>query len=583
MSPFVFVSSPLDLLLTSRYLYSTSLLPLFTFSGNIMKIFILTIAMLIMTTSANADESMSLGAKIKRFARTEIKGDVSKLSAGDKKALAKLVEASKLMDKIYTRQIWIGNEALRKKLESDKTKAGRERLHYYNINSAPWSKIDHDEAFIKGVPMPRPPHANYYPDDMTKDEFNEWVKTLSEQDQKKATGFFHTIRRDNNKKLMLVPYDEEYKEFLQPAAKLLHEAAALTENASLKSFLTKRADAFISNDYYDSDVAWMDLDSPIEPTIGPYEVYMDELFNYKAAFESYICLRNDKETKNLEKYSGYLQEIEDNLPIDPKYRNPKLGSLAPIRVVDEVMIGGEARAGVQTAAFNLPNDEKVTEEKGSKRVMLKNVQEAKFKHVLTPIAKVAVIPDQQKSVAFEPFFTHILAHELMHGLGPHNIIVDGKETTVRQAMKDLSSALEEAKADISGLFALQYLVDKGIVDKSTERRMYITFLASVFRTIRFGVKEAHGRGMALQFNYLMDEGAFHYHPTFGAFYVDFDKIKPAVRKLTGEIMTIQAEGSYEKAKALLDKFAGIRPVMNKVLNRLGDVPVDIEPVFPLGH
>jgi ribosomal protein S20 len=544
-------------------------------------ILLLTTAVLIMATSTNADEKPSLSSKIKRFVRTEIKGDVSKLSAGDKKALTKLVAASKLMDKIYTRQVWSGNEALRKKLEADKSSAGKERLHYFKMNMGPWSKIDHDEAFIEGAPMPRPPQANYYPDDMTKEEFNSWVATLPDEDQAKARGFFYTIRRDTNKKLKLVPYNEEYKEFLEPAATLLREAAALTDNASLKSFLTKRADAFLSNDYYDSDVAWMDLDSPIEPTIGPYEVYMDDLFNYKAAFESFITLRNDKETRNLEKYSGRLQEIEDNLPIDPKYRNPKLGALAPIRVVDEVVVGGEARAGVQTAAFNLPNDEKVTAEKGSKRVMLKNVQEAKFKNILTPISRVAVIPDQQPLIAFEPFFTHILAHELMHGLGPHNITVDGKQTTVRQAMKELSSALEEAKADISGLFALQYLIDKGVVDKAVERQMYVTFLASVFRSIRFGSKDAHGRGMALQFNYLMDEGAFHYHPTFGAFYVDFDKMKAGVRKLTGEIMTIQAEGSYEKAKALLDKYAEIRTVMNKVLNRLHDIPIDIEPVFPL--
>jgi hypothetical protein len=529
---------------------------------------------------AQENTSMTLAQKIKRFSRTEIKGDVAKLSPGDKKALVKLIEAAKIMDKAYTRQVWSGNDALRKKLEADKSPAGKERLHYFNINMGPWSKIDHDEAFIKGVPVPRPPQANYYPDDMTKDEFTNWVATLSPEDQAKAKGFFYTVRRNHDGKLTLVPYNEEYKDLLEPAAKLLNEAAALTDNASLKSFLSKRAAAFLSNDYYDSDVAWMDLDSPIEPTIGPYEVYMDELFNYKAAFEAFICLRNEKETANLQKYSGYLQEIEDNLPIDPKYRNPKLGALSPIRVVDEVAIGGEARAGVQTAAFNLPNDEKVTEEKGSKRVMLKNVQEAKFKKVLMPIAKIAVVPDQQSLVSFEPFFTHILAHELMHGLGPHNITVGGKETTVRQAMKDLSSALEEAKADISGLFALQFLVDKGVLDKTTEHNIYVTFLASVFRTIRFGAKDAHGRGMALQFNYLMDEGAFHYNPNLNAFFVDFDRVKPAVRKLTGEIMTIQAEGSYEKAKTLLDKYAEIRTVMKKVLNRLNDIPIDIEPVFP---
>lgn len=497
------------------------------------------------------------------------------------KTLKKLFEATKLMDSIYLRQVWSGNIALLHTLQAEHTPDATEKLHYFIINMGPWSKLDHDEPFIERVPNPKPPAANYYPEEMTKDEFDAWMKTLPESEQQKATGFFYTVRRDAGGKLLLKPYNEEYKEFLEPAAKLLREAADLTDNASLKSFLAKRADAFLSNDYYESDVAWMDLDSPIEPTIGPYEVYMDELFNYKAAFEAFITLRNDEETNKLEKFSGYLQEIENNLPIESKYRNPKLGALSPIRVVDEVFVGGESRAGVQTAAFNLPNDERVTREKGSKRVMLKNVQEAKFQKVLAPIAAVALDPSQQKLVSFEPFFTHILAHELMHGLGPHTIIAHGKQSTVRQEMKDLSSALEEAKADISGLFALQFLIDKGVLDKSFEERMYTTFLASIFRSVRFGTKDAHGKGVALQFNYLFDEGAYSYDEASGHFSVNFTKVKDAVRKLTGEIMTIQAEGSYDKAKALLGTYAIVRPPMQKVLDKLIDVPVDIEPHFLL--
>ncbi len=527
--------------------------------------------------------AQGLDQKIARFVPTEISGDVSKLSDGDVRALQDLFAASKLMDSIYIRQVWSGNVALLRRVEADRSPEGEARLRYFKINMGPWSRLDHDAPFIEGVPNPKPPGANYYPEEVTKEEFNTWLAALSEPEQKKATGFFYVVRRDAAGKLLLRPYNEEYKEFLNPAAKLLHEAADLTDNASLRSFLTKRADAFLSNDYYESDVAWMDLDSPIEPTIGPYEVYMDELFNYKAAFESFITLRNDEETKKLEKFSGYLQEIEDNLPIETKYRNPKLGALSPIRVVDEVLVGGEARPGVQTAAFNLPNDERVTAEKGSKRVMLKNVQQAKFQKILTPIASVALDPAQQKLIAFEPFFTHILAHELMHGLGPHTITVDGKQTTVRQQMKDLSSALEEAKADISGLFALQFFVDKGVLDKSFEEQMYATFLASSFRSIRFGTNDAHGKGMALQFNYLSDEGAFNFDDASGRFSVNFAKVKNAVRKLTGEIMTIQAEGSYDKAKALLEKYAIVRPPMQKVLDKLSDVPVDIAPHYPLAE
>lgn len=523
-----------------------------------------------------------LAAKIKRFAPVEITADHSKLSDGDRKALAKLFEASKLIDKIYARQVWSGNEALMAKLEADASPEGKERLHYFNINMHPWSNLDHNEPFIGGVPL-KPPQANYYPDDMTKEEFDKWVATLPESEKNKAIGYFYTIRRDANGKLKTVPYNEEYKELLEPAAQLLREAAELTTDKSLEKYLTTRADAFLSNDYYQSDVAWMELDSPIEPTIGPYEVYMDELFNYKAAFESFITLRNDEETKKLAMYSNHLQDIENNLPIEKKYRNPKLGALSPIRVVDEVLVGGEAASGVATAAFNLPNDERVTKEKGSKRVMLKNVQEAKFQNVLIPISRVVVDASQQSLIAFEPFFTHILAHELMHGLGPHTITVNGKQTTVRQEMKELSSALEEAKADISGLFALQYLIDKGFVSKSMEEAMYVTYLASSFRSVRFGVNEAHGKGIALQFNYLTDEGAFEFNEATGTFNVNFGKMKEATKKLTGEIMTIQAEGSYVQAKALLDTYAVIRPAMKSVLDKLSDIPTDIDPSFPLAE
>jgi hypothetical protein len=525
----------------------------------------------------------SLAAKIRRFAPTIITADTSRLSAGDRRALMKIIEAARLLDPLFLRQVWSGNEALQKKLERDKTLAGRERLHYFRINNGPWSRLDSNEPFIEGVPREKPPQANFYPENITKAEFEAWAQGLPLEARERALGFFYTIRRDAAGKLMVVPYSQEYSEFLVPAAKLLREAAALTTNETLKNFLLKRADAFASNDYYESDVAWMDLDAPIEVTIGPYETYEDELFSYKAAFEAYVTLRDEAESAKLAKFSQYLQELEDNLPIDARYRNPKLGAASPIRVVNEVFASGEGNSGVQTAAYNLPNDERVVQEKGSKRVMLKNVQEAKFKQTLIPISKVVLSTTDQRDVAFEPFFTHILAHELMHGLGPHNITVDGQETTVRKQLKELSSAFEEAKADITGLWALQYLMDKGVVDKRMERALYTTFLASAFRSVRFGITEAHGRGIALQFNYLMDEDAFKYNERTGTFSINPAKIKDAVRKLTSEIMTIQAEGSYDKAKLMLDKYGVIRPPMQKALDRLGNVPVDIEPIFPLAQ
>lgn len=546
----------------------------------------LTLIVALMTTLTAQDRKPAggdpeLAKKVARFAPTTLTADISKLPAKDRQALEKIIAAAKLLDPLFLRQVWSGNAALEQKLLADKTPAGRQRLHYFYLNDGPWSRLDNNEPFITGVPKEQPEGANYYPEDMTKEEFNAWVETLSDADKQKATGFFYLIRRNLEGKLTPVPYSDAYKEYLEPAARLLREAAALTTNATLKNFLNKRADAFGSDDYYESDVAWMDLDSPIDVTIGPYETYEDELFSYKAAFEAYITIRDDAETAKLAKFSGHLQELENNLPIEPRYRNPKLGAASPIRVVNEVFGSGEGNSGVQTAAFNLPNDERVVKEKGSKRVMLKNVQDAKFNKTLIPISRVVLDPSEQSALAFESFFTHILCHELMHGLGPHNITVGGQETTVRKQLKELYSAIEEAKADMTGLWALQYMIDRGIIEKSMERTLYTTYLASMFRSVRFGITEAHGRGVALQFNYLTDEGAIKFNEAKGTFSIDHAKIKDGVRKLTHDLLTLEAEGSYDGAKALLDKYAVIRPPMQQALDRLKGVPVDIEPNFPL--
>jgi hypothetical protein len=507
----------------------------------------------------------------------DIGADVSALPAGERRALGKLVQAGRIMDALYLRQVWGGNEALLLELMADRSPLGQARLHAFLVNKGPWSQLDHQAPFLLGVP-PKPDAANFYPAGATKAEVEAWMKGLPEKERAAAEGFFTTIRRGADGRLVAVPYSVEYQGELARAADLLREAAALTTQPTLKAFLNSRADAFLSNDYYASDVAWMELDASLEPTIGPYETYDDGWFGYKAAFEAFITVRDDKETAKLARFSSELQGLEDRLPIDPGYRNPKLGGMAPIRVVDVVFSSGQGNSGVQTAAYNLPNDEKVVAEKGSKRVMLKNVQEAKFEKVLVPISKVALAPADRPNVDFEAFFTHILMHELMHGLGPGNIKVGGRETTVRLELKDAYGAIEEAKADISGLWALQQLVDKGALDRSFERTMYTTFLASAFRSIRFGIGEAHGKGQVLQLNHLLDAGAFTVAAD-GTFSVDAARIKPAVAALTGELMTLQAEGSYAKARAILERLAVVRPETQRVLDRLRDVPVDVEPRF----
>jgi len=512
-----------------------------------------------------------------RFAPVDIGADISALPAGERRALAKLVQAGRIMDAIYLRQVWGGNAAVLVDLLADASPAGRARLHAFLVNKGPWSELDHNAPFIPGVPA-KPEGANFYPAGAAKADVEAWLRTLPETERGRATGFFTTIRRGLDGRFQIVPYSVEYQGELARAAELLRDAAGLTAEPTLKRFLDSRAGAFLSNDYYESDVAWMELDAAIEPTIGPYEVYTDEWFNYKAAFEAFITVRDAAESAKLAKFSAELQDIENHLPIPEALRNPRLGALAPIRVVNVVLAAGDGNHGVQTAAFNLPNDERVIREKGSKRVMLKNMQDAKFRQVLVPISKVVLAPADQAGVSFEAFFTHILMHELMHGLGPHDITVAGRKTTVRQEMKELYSALEEAKADISGLFALQYLADKGVLDASMERTMYTTFLASAFRSIRFGVNEAHGRGIAVQLNALLDAGAFTVAAD-GTFAVNAVKIKPAVVALTREILMLQARGDYAAAKALMDRLAVVRPEVKRVLDRLGQVPVDIEPRF----
>jgi len=523
-----------------------------------------------------------------RFAPADIRADVSTLPESERRALAKLVDAARLMDSLFLRQVWAGNDAMLQELSREAITRSRAtaasqadtthaRLHYFLINKGPWSRLDHNRAFVAGAP-PKPEGANFYPAGATKAEVQRWLDSLSGDQKARATGFFTTIRRTASGGLTAVPYSVEYQGELARAAALLREAADLTTQPTLKRFLTTRAEAFLNDDYYASDVAWMELDASIEPTIGPYEVYEDEWFNFKAAFEAFITIRDQAESKKLQSFSAHLQELENALPIDAKYRNQQLGALAPIRVVNVVFTAGDGNRGVQTAAFNLPNDERVVKEKGTKRVMLKNVQDAKFNRVLVPISKVALAAADQKNVAFESFFTHILMHELMHGLGPHNITVAGRSTTVRQEMKELYSAIEEAKADISGLWALRQLADRKLIDPSITKTMYTTFLASAFRSIRFGINEAHGRGVAVQLNYLLDAGAFKVLPG-GTFAVDEAKIADAVTGLTREIMTFQAEGNYAKAKDLLDRLGVVRPPVQKVLDRLTSVPVDIEPNY----
>jgi len=537
---------------------------------------------------ASADE---LHKMTRRFAPVQLKADASKLSAGDRKAIAKLIEAAKIVDTLQLRQRWSGNEALYAALQKDTSPLGKARADYFWLNKGPWSILDGHESFLPAqvgginVPNQKPAGGNFYPDGAGKEALEAWMNALPAADKQEAQWFFTTIRKGGDGKFRTVKYSEEYKPELEKLSRLLKEAAAATDNASLKKFLSLRADAFLSNDYLQSDFAWMDLDSPVDVTIGPYETYNDELFGYKAAFEAYVNIRDQQETRKLDFFARHMQEIEDNLPLDAKYRNPKVGAVAPMVVVNQVYGAGDGNMGVQTAAYNLPNDERIISQRGSKRVMLKNVQEEKFKATLTPIARLVLRPADQKDLDFNSFFTHILAHEITHGLGPHMTRVNGKESTPRQDLKEAYSTIEEAKADITGLFALMYMMEKGQLKdtlgqgEAAERKLHTTFLASAFRTLHFGLTDSHARGMAIQVNYILDKGGFVAHGD-GIFSVDFKKIRQAVLDLDREFLTIEATGDYARAKEMMSKYVVIRPEVQKALDKMKTVPNDIRPSFP---
>ncbi|HET9212165.1 MAG TPA: peptidase [Thermoanaerobaculia bacterium] len=513
--------------------------------------------------------------RVAQFAPTPLHADVSALTAEDRKVLDKLVQAAKLMNEIFLRQAWTGNPAMREQLRTYSGPHAAAAREYFGINFGPWDRLAERQPFIGDKPHPK--GAGYYPEDLTKEAFEDWVAKHS-ADKDRLTSTVTVIRRGPDGGLMTVPYSREYAEWLKPAAKLLREAAALTHNASLKRFLSLRADAFESDDYYASDVAWMDLDAPVEVTIGPYETYEDDLFGYKAAFESFVTVNLPKESAALTRYKERLPWLEKNLPIPDEDKNLHRGTDSPIRVVDTYYSSGDNRAGVQTVAFNLPNDERVREAKGSKKVLLHNMMRAKYDRILIPIAHQVLDPAQVKDVSFDAYFNEILHHELSHGLGPGTITVNGRKTEVRLELKELFSTLEEAKADVMGVYNILALIDQKEMPASLRHSLEPTYVAGLFRSARFGVDEAHGQGVVAQFNYLARKGAL-VTDAQGRVRAVSEKFPGAIRDLLHDMLMLQARGDYEGTKKFLDTYGKPTQALRDAIGRLKAVPVDIKPVY----
>jgi hypothetical protein len=538
---------------------------------------------------------VQLKNQIDKYARVEIPIETSVLSPPEIEALVKLVQAGGIMDEIFLRQVWAGNVELRDKLMAA-ARSGPDKevmsdlYRFFRINFGPWDRLEEDSPFI-GT-MKKPAGANYYPADMTAKELETWI--AKQPDQADAFKHYFTCIRRKDGGLAAIPYSQEYKALLTKAATLMNEAADILtapENAAkfgeavdyttLATFLRSRAAAFSSNDYFQSDMDWMDVEGNIiDVTIGPYEVYEDNLFGYKAAFEAFIAVRNPADSRRLVDLKDFLPGMERNLPIPDEHKNLGRGSESPISVVDVVFVGGDSKAGVQTIAFNLPNDERVREAKGSKKVMLKNFNRAKFDKILTPIADVVLDPSQRNMIEFDIFFSNVLLHELSHGLGPGDITLpDGTKTTVNQELKTLYSSIEEAKADIMGLYNTAYLVQQGYFSKDHETKAYVNFLPGFFRAIRFGATSAHGKANMMEFNYMMEKRAIELDPETDRFRVNLAKMPDAVRSMTRDLCMIQALGDYDAAEAFINRYGNMVPDVERQLEKMSTIPTDIELVY----
>jgi hypothetical protein len=536
-----------------------------------------------------------LQAQIHKYAQVKIPIDRSVLSPPEMEALKKLVQTGGMMDEIFLRQVWSGNVALREQLQlAAKDGPDKELMaglyHFFRINFGPWDRLEEDAPFI-GT-LPKPPGANFYPEGLTEAQFEAWIAEHP-GDAELFKHYFTCIRRKGGE-LVAVPYNEEYGLLLDEAAALMTEAADIltdpdnkkqfadgVDYSTLATFLRSRAGAFSSNDYFQSDMDWMDVkDNIIDVTIGPYEVYEDNLFGYKAAFEAFIAVRNPADSRRLADLKDFLPGMEKNLPIPDEHKNLNRGTESPISVVDVVFVGGDSKSGVQTIAFNLPNDERVREAKGSKKVMLKNFNRAKFDNILIPIADVVLDPSQRGNIEFDIFFNNVLLHELSHGLGPGDITLpDGTETTVNQQLKTLYSAVEEAKADIMGLYNTAYLVQQGYFSKEHEMKAYVNFLPGFFRAIRFGATSAHGRANMMEFNYMREKGAIELVADTDRFRVNLDKMPEAVRSMTHDLCMIQALGDYDAAEAFIAKYGRMVPEVKRQLEKMNQIPTDIELLY----
>jgi hypothetical protein len=509
----------------------------------------------------------NLQQKVDEFIPFKLTTNPEQLSEQEQLMLPLLFEAAHIMDDLFWQQAWGDKEALVNGIQDDILK------QFVLINYGPWERLNNNAPFINGIGT-KPAGSNFYPQDMTKEEF-EAFEDPSKND------LYTLIRRDEQGQLKSIPYSEAYKKELTKVADLLRKAAALAEDPGLKNYLTLRAEALLSNDYLASDMAWMDMKTnTIDFVVGPIETYEDALYGSKAAFEAYILIKDKEWSDKLTRFAALLPQLQESLPVDAKYKTEVPGTDSDLGAYDAIFYGGDCNSGSKTIAINLPNDPKVHTEKGSRKLQLKNAMQAKFDNILIPISKVVIHPDQQKHVTFDAFFENTMFHEVAHGLGIKNTI--NGNGGVRQALKEVASSFEEAKADILGLYMVSELAKMGELAEKDLRDNYVTFMAGIFRSVRFGAASAHGKANMMRFNYFQEKEAFTYDEATGFYTVNFEKMTDAMNSLSAEILTIQGNGEYEKAKGILEKMGTIRPALQSDLDRIADAGIPRDIVFIQG-
>ncbi|MDZ7719599.1 MAG: Zn-dependent hydrolase [Balneolaceae bacterium] len=517
--------------------------------------------------SESSSDEMTIEDRLDQYTTFELNADLSQLSDNQRQMISLLIDAGQAMDEVFWMESYGDKSELMDMLGSESLR------EFAEINYGPWDRLNGDEPFVEGFGQ-KPLGANFYPADMTKEEFDAW-------DSETKDDLYTLVRRDDSGNLMTVPYHEAFAEQHQLASEKLKEAAELAEDPGLKRYLNLRAEALLTDEYQASDMAWLDMkENTIEVVIGPIETYEDQLYGYKAAHETFVLIKDQEWSDRLSRYAEVLPELQEGLPVPDEYKQEEPGRDSDLNAYDAVYYAGDANAGSKTIAINLPNDEEVQLAKGTRRLQLKNAMRAKYDKILVDIADMLIVEEQREHLTFDAFFANTMFHEVAHGLGIKNTI--NGSGTVREALREHSSALEEGKADVLGLYMISELRNDGTVTDGVIEDNYTTFVASIFRSIRFGTSSAHGMANLIRFNYFVENGAITYDEDQEAWRVEYDQMDEVTNSLSNRILTFQGDGDYEGVAAFVEEYGHVGEQLQNSLDRLAEAGIPTDIVFEQG-